>query len=137
MNQPQHPHNRLHRRIVAVALIGITLSVLPAAHAGYPAVMWKTVSLQIPAKSCMSYLGRAIKVSGFDHVEMDTNEVRGTTANERAFAMCINLPKAGACNGSGSVATFVVASTVSGDKARELVDRMVKAFGRPQLIDCG
>lgn len=137
MNQHQPSLSRLVKRLISSAAIGIMLAPLSTAFAGYPAVMWKTVSLQIPAKSCMNYLGRAIKASGFDHVEVDSNEVRGTTANERAFAMCINLPKAGACNGSGSVATFVVASTASGDKARELVDRMVKAFGRPQLIDCG
>jgi hypothetical protein len=140
-----HPPTHSHRRVTRAAFLAssacslLTLcSVMPTvAHAGYPAVYWRTVNTAIPAKSCLSTLSRSIKQSGFDRTEADAQEVRGTTANERAFAMCVNLPKAGACNGSGSTAVFVVSSSESGERAQKLLDGMVKAFGKPQLIDCG
>ena len=121
---------------IGVALCFAALSFAPA-YAGYPAVFWQSTTTGISPKMCMSTLGSSMKQAGFTKVEVDRGEVRGTTNDERAFATCVALPKAGTCGGDGSTVMFVVSGSVSADNAKALLGRMVKAYGHPRLIDCG
>ena len=121
--------------IGSLAVIGLAYPT--PALAAYPALAVQTKTTRLPFTHCVSQTRRAAAQSGLAERTNFGDSTAGHTATARAHIMCVPLPNAGPCHTTGAQAVFIAASTVSFDDARVLADRMNRAFGNPQLIDCG
>jgi hypothetical protein len=128
-------------RKVAIQLISfLTVAGLACpvpALAAFPALSVQTRKTRLPFNQCVSQTRSAAAQSGLLERANFGDSTAGHTATARAHMMCVPLPSAGPCHTTGAQAVFIAASTVSFADAKALTDRMSRAFGDPQLIDCG
>jgi hypothetical protein len=115
-------------------IVGATLPIQSAQ--AYPALYLERTQLRIPLGHCVGAALDAVKRSGLQQAQKDSEGAGGTTPTARATIRCVRLPHAGPCNTDGATAVFIAASDMNFEDAKGLVQRMNKALGNPVLIDC-
>jgi hypothetical protein len=125
------PSSQTLRAALIAALCGAMLT--PAVAFAYPASYWTTVDMKVPVSHCVHAAGKAVKATGLGGITATDMATGGHTPSTRGYIVCVQLPKAGACNGDGATAVVVTA----GSDAKKLLGQLTKNLKVPVLIDCG